>query len=115
MFVVGTHLPVRDRRLRSALASEPPIAATVGVLAVGRRRAARRRRRARSAGYPRGAARHQFRCRRLAAVAGARSSDRAVLVTTAWIAIADVATVYALPVILATGRLWRVVLGGVLV
>ena len=33
MFVVGTHLPVRDRHLRSALALGAGIAATVGVAA----------------------------------------------------------------------------------
>jgi Kef-type K+ transport system membrane component KefB len=38
-----------------------------------------------------------------------------VLVTTAWIAIADVGTVIALPLVLATGRVARVVVGGVLV
>jgi Kef-type K+ transport system membrane component KefB len=41
--------------------------------------------------------------------------DRRVLVTMAWIAIADVATVLALPVVLATGGMWRVVIGGALV
>ena len=41
--------------------------------------------------------------------------DRPALVTMAWIAIADVATVLALPVVLATGGVWRVVTGGALV
>ena len=42
-------------------------------------------------------------------------SDRLVLITTAWIAIADVVTVLALPIVLATGGLVRVVTGGCLV
>jgi Kef-type K+ transport system membrane component KefB len=46
---------------------------------------------------------------------GLGTPDRAVLVTTAWIAIADVGTVIALPLVLATGRVARVVVGGVLV
>jgi len=46
---------------------------------------------------------------------GLGKTDKTVLVTTAWIAIADVATVLALPVVLATGRIARVIIGGVLV
>jgi Kef-type K+ transport system membrane component KefB len=43
------------------------------------------------------------------------STDRSALVATAWIAIADMATVLALPIVLATGALTRVLFGGVLV
>ena len=115
MFVVGTHLPVRDRHLRSALALGAALAATVGLLAVFA---------GALLGGVVGLNRPAVLAVLLATSSGAVAlpllqsagrSDRAVLVTTAWIAIADVATVNALPVILATGRLWRVVLGGVLV
>jgi Kef-type K+ transport system membrane component KefB len=46
---------------------------------------------------------------------GLGRSDRSPLVATAWVAIADVATVLALPLVLATGSLARVIVGGVLV
>ena len=42
-------------------------------------------------------------------------NDRAILVTTAWIAMADVVTVLVLPLVLANGRLGRVLLGSALV
>ena len=115
MFVVGTHLPVRDRQLRSALAVGAALAATVGVLAVCAGELLDG-----FVGLDRPAVLAVLLATSSGAVAlpllqSAGRSDRVVLVTTAWIAIADVATVNALPVILATGRLWRVVLGGVLV
>jgi Kef-type K+ transport system membrane component KefB len=115
MFVVGTHLPVRDRQLRSALTVGAALAATVGALAVFA---------GELLGDVVGLNRPAVLAVLLATSSGAVAlpllqsagrSDRIVLVTTAWIAIADVATVSALPVILATGRLWRVVLGGALV
>ena len=46
---------------------------------------------------------------------GLDRSDRPILVATAWIAIADVVTVLALPLVLANGRLGRVLLGSALV
>ena len=115
MFVVGTHVPVRDRRLRSALAVGAALAATVGLLAVGA---------AALLGGVVGLERPAVLAVLLATSSGAVAlpliqsadrSDRVALVTIAWIAVADVATVIALPVVLATGRLWRVALGGGLV
>ena len=115
MFIVGTRLPVRDRRLRSALARGGVIAATVGAVAVGA---------AVLLGSTVGLHRPAIFAVLLATSSGAvalpvlqglGTSDRTVLVTTAWIAIADVATVLALPVVLATGRMARVVFGGALV
>ncbi len=115
MFIVGTHLPVRDAGLRSALAVGLGLAATVGVLAV-------------AGGLL--VAPHVGRARPgILAVLMATSSgavalpvlqglavrDRVTLVATAWIAIADVATVLMLPLVLATGRLGRVLIGGALV
>jgi Kef-type K+ transport system membrane component KefB len=115
MFIVGTHLPVRDERLRSAIANGAAVAATVGVLA------------AISAvllGGVVGLHRPGILAVLLATSSGAvalpllqelSSSSRTVLIATAWIAIADMVTVLALPLVLATGRVARVVLGGVLV
>jgi len=114
MFIVGTHLPVRDRRLRSALARGAAVAATVGGLAVvasvmlGS-----------TVGLHRPAIFAVLLATSSGAVAlpvlqGLGTPNRTVLVVTAWIAIADVATVLALPVVLATGRIARVVTGGAL-
>jgi Kef-type K+ transport system membrane component KefB len=115
MFVVGTHLPVRDRHLRSALALGAAVAGTVGLLAVGAGELL-----GGVVGLDRPAVLAVLLATSSGAVAlpllqSAGRSDHLVLVATAWIAIADVATVMALPVVLATGRMWRVVLGGVLV
>jgi Kef-type K+ transport system membrane component KefB len=46
---------------------------------------------------------------------GLDRSDRTIVVAMAWVAVADVVTVLALPVVLATGRMGRVVGGGALV
>jgi len=115
MFVVGTHLPVRDEGLRAALASGAGIAATAGVVAVilGRLLAP-------VTGLDRPGLLAVLIATSSGAVAlpilqGLPGSGRPTLVLTAWIAIADVATVLALPIVLATGALTRVVSGGVLV
>ncbi len=115
MFVVGTHLPVRDHGLRSALAVGAAIAATVAALATGAGLLL-----APVVGLDRPAVLAVVLATSSGAVAlpilqGLGRSDRSAVVTTAWIAIADVATVLALPVVLATGGLLRVVSGGVLV
>jgi Kef-type K+ transport system membrane component KefB len=115
MFVVGTHLPVRDRQLRSALGIGAAIAATVAVLAVGCGALL-----APFVGLHRPAVLAVLLATSSGAVAlpllqDLRRSDRDSLVLTAWIAIADVATVLALPIVLATGRVARVVMGGALV
>ena len=115
MFVVGTHLPVRDRHLRSALGTGLAIAATVAALAAiaGLLLAPR-------VGLDRPAILAVLIATSSGAVAlpvlqGLDRSDRATLVATAWVAIADVVTVLALPVVLATGRMGRVIGGGALV
>ena len=115
MFVVGTHLPVRDRHLRSALGTGLAIAATVAALAAiaGLLLAPK-------VGLDRPAILAVLIATSSGAVAlpvlqGLDRSDRATLVATAWVAIADVVTVLALPVVLATGRMGRVVGGGALV
>jgi Kef-type K+ transport system membrane component KefB len=115
MFIVGTHLPVRDRRLRSALAAGGAVAATVGVLA-----AVAAALLASSVGLDRPGVLAVLLATSSGAVAlpvlqDLGPPDRPALVTMAWIAIADVATVLALPVVLATGGVWRVVTGSVLV
>ena len=115
MFVVGTHLPVRDRRLRSVLPVAAAVAATVGVLAVCGGAVL-----APFVGLDRPAILAVLLATSSGAVAlpiiqDFGGSDRRTLVATGWITIADVATVVALPVVLATGRVTRVLTGGVLV
>jgi Kef-type K+ transport system membrane component KefB len=115
MFVVGTHLPVRDVRLRSALPVATAVAATVGVLAVCGGAVL-----APFVGLDRPAVLAVLLATSSGAVAlpilqDLGRSDRKTLVATGWITIADVATVVALPVVLATGRVTRVLTGGVLV
>jgi Kef-type K+ transport system membrane component KefB len=115
MFVVGTHLPVRDRLLHSALGVGAAVACTVGVLAVGAGAIL-----APFVGLHRPAVLAVLLATSSGAVAlpllqDLRRADRSTLVLMAWIAIADVVTVIALPIVLATGRVSRVVLGGVLV
>lgn len=115
MFVVGTHLPVRDRQLRSALGVGLAVAATVVVLAVlaGMLLAP-------FVGLDRPAILAVLIATSSGAVAlpvlqGLDRSDRVMLIVMAWVAVADVVTVLALPVVLATGRIWRVIGGGALV
>ncbi len=115
MFVVGTHLPVRGRDLRSALAVGAGVAATVGVLAACAGAVL-----APFVGLDRPVVLAVLLATSSAAVAlpvlqGLARTDRIALVSTAWITIADVATVLALPVVLTTGRVTRVLLGGGLV
>jgi Kef-type K+ transport system membrane component KefB len=115
MFVVGTHLPVRDRQLRSALGVGAAVAATVGVLAVAAGALL-----APFVGLHRPAVLAVLMATSSGAVAlplvqELRRTDRSALILTAWIAIADVATVIALPIVLATGGVARVVSGGALV
>ncbi len=115
MFVVGTHLPVRDRHLLPALRAGVAVAATVGALAViaGMLLAP-------LVGLDRPAILAVLIATSSGAVAlpllqSLGRSDRATMVATAWIAVADVVTVLSLPVVLATGRVGRIVAGGALV
>ncbi len=115
MFIVGTHLPVRDRGLRSALGRGAAITATLGAVAIAAAAML-----GSTVGLERPAILAVLFATSSAAVAlpllqGLGTADRTVLVATAWIAIADVATVLALPVVLATGRVARVVVGVVIV
>lgn len=115
MFIVGTHLPIGDARLRSALWPGLGAAATVGVLATG-------------AGLLLapvvGLHRPAILAVLLATSSGAIAlpvlqelgrSDWAALVTTVWIAAADVVTVLLLPLVLAVSGMGRVLAGGALV
>jgi Kef-type K+ transport system membrane component KefB len=115
MFIVGTHLPVRDRQLRSALGTGAAVAATVGAIAICAGLLL-----APFVGLHRPAILTVLLATSSGAVAlpllqGLGNVDRAALVAMAWIAIADVATVLALPIVLATGRIARVIVGGLLV
>jgi len=113
--VVGTHLPVRQRQLRTFVSAASMITAAVCVLAI-------------VAGeimsHFVGLHEPAILAVLLATSSGAISlpvlqaldrNDRAILVTTAWIAMADVVTVLVLPLVLANGRLGRVLLGSALV
>ncbi|HVV37881.1 MAG TPA: cation:proton antiporter [Acidimicrobiales bacterium] len=114
MFVVGTHLPVRDPNLRAAAARGAGVAATVGAAAA-------------IVGVALAPTVSLHRPAVLAVLIAASSgavalpvlqslpADRTVVVTTAWIALADVATVLTLPFVLAVGSVPRALLGGVLV
>jgi Kef-type K+ transport system membrane component KefB len=115
MFVVGTHLPVRDPRLRTVAVTGLLIAASVALLAIVAGEVM-----SHLVGLDRPAILAVLLATSSGAVAlpvlqGLGRDDHAILVTTAWIAIADVATVLALPLVLANGRLGRVLLGGALV
>ncbi|MEP7045835.1 MAG: cation:proton antiporter [Ilumatobacteraceae bacterium] len=115
MFVVGTHLPVRDVGLRSSLVAGAAVAASVGVLATVAGVVL-----ARFVGLDRPAILAVLMATSSGAVAlpvlqSIGRSDRVVLIATAWIAIADVATVLALPIVLATGSVVKVLTGGALV
>lgn len=110
MFVVGTHLPVRDGRLREALLPGAGMAATVLVLAAGAGAVL-----APHLGLD-GAVVVLLLTTSSAAVAlpvlqSVGVADRAALCTIVWISVADVATVVALPVALATGSTARVLVG----
>jgi Kef-type K+ transport system membrane component KefB len=115
MFVVGTHVPVRDQQLRPALAVGAAVAATVGVASAFAGVVL-----SRFVGLDRPAILAVILATSSGAVAlpvlqGLGRSDRLALVASAWIAIADVATVLALPLVLATGSVTRVMTGGALV
>jgi Kef-type K+ transport system membrane component KefB len=115
MFVVGTHLPVRDRRLRGALLAGVGLMTTVGALAVLVGVVV-----APVVGLNRPAVLAVLLATSSGAVAlpvlqSIGRADRSALVATAWIASADVVTVIFVPVVLASGRVTRVLIGGALV
>ena len=115
MFIVGTHVPVRHRRLRPAIGVGTGVAATVAAASVVLALVL-----SPHVDLHRPAVLAVLLTTSSGAVAlpvlqSLGREDRPALVATAWIAIADVATVASLPVVLATGDVWHVALGGVLV
>ena len=115
MFVVGTHLPLRDPALPSVLGRASLVTVTVGGLAVAAGLGV-----ARLSNLHRPAIVAVLAATSSAAVAlpvlhDLGRSDRQLLVTTAWVALADTATVLAVPLVMATGSVGRVLLGGALV
>jgi Kef-type K+ transport system membrane component KefB len=115
MFIVGTHLPVREPGLRAAASAGFGLTATVFVLATVAALSL-----AQVTGLHRPAILTVLIATSSGAVAlpvlqGLGRSDRSVLVATVWIGAADIVTVLSLPVVLATGRPARVILGGALV
>ena len=117
MFIVGTHLPFRDPKIRSAFRKGGAAALTTGAIAVVAGLLV-----ASALGFPRPMIIAVLAATSSAAVAlpilsEIQSSDAKILVLTSWIAIADVGTVLAIPLVMSTGHLGRVFLGsaGVLV
>jgi Kef-type K+ transport system membrane component KefB len=115
MFIVGTHLPLRDPALRPALGRGALTALTAGILAIGTGLLL-----APHVGYD-----HAF----VLAVLIATSSGAVVLpilqaagrkepwmlVAMSWVAIADVVTVLSIPLVIATGAVLHVLAGGAIV
>ncbi|HEY8200069.1 MAG TPA: cation:proton antiporter [Actinomycetota bacterium] len=115
MFIVGTHLPFRDPRLRSVLKrGAAAVATTVAVAAVAAFLMAP------GVGFDRPLVLAVLMATSSAAVAmpilqGVARSTQQIPVVTSWIAVADVGTVLAVPLVMATGRLDRVLAGGAIV
>jgi len=111
MLIVGTHLPIREPGLRPALRKALPLIALTGVLAL-------------AGGYALVPV-TKLHAPLVLAVLLATSSgavalpvlqalnrdDDVLLVTTAWIAVADVATVLAIPLVIRQGSLLEVLAG----
>jgi Kef-type K+ transport system membrane component KefB len=115
MFIVATHLPLRDPRLRPALARGAATAITTGGLAIGAGFAL-----APFVGLDRPAILAVLLATSSAAVVlpvieATTRIDRPILVTMSWVAFADVGSVLAVPLVTSEGRLGRVVVGGLLV
>ncbi|HEY4332039.1 MAG TPA: cation:proton antiporter [Ilumatobacteraceae bacterium] len=113
MFIVGTHLPLRDARLRSAIGRAAFAALLTAALAIG-------------AGFVLAPHLQLDRPLVLAVLIAASSAAIALpvlqglgsaksTVVTAWITILDVVTVLAIPLVTPSGRITRVIEGGVLV
>ncbi|HWS47533.1 MAG TPA: cation:proton antiporter [Acidimicrobiia bacterium] len=114
MFIVGTHIPVRDERLRRA--SRRGGTATVVVLALS---AAAAPLVAVASGLHRPAVLAVLLAASSAAVVlpitQAAPQTTALLVTIVWVSLADVVTVLAVPLVLATGGVGRALAGAALV
>jgi Kef-type K+ transport system membrane component KefB len=115
MFVVGTHLPIRNKSVLSALKKSVLVALTAAVVAVVTGMLV-----ARLIGFHKPLVIAVLVATSSAAVAlpiledvAGESSDR--LVTLGWIAIADIASVLAIPLVMATGNLFKVIGGSALV
>ena len=115
MFIVGTHLPLRDRRIGRAWVSGIAITATVVLLAAPtglllahitnlHRPAVLAVLIASSSGAV-----------ALPVIAAIGRSDRTLALATTWTVTADVTTVLAVPLVMATGTIGRIALGGVLI
>jgi len=114
MFIVGTNLPVRDRRLRSAvprgaMASVLTLAIAAGIgplIAV-------------ASGFHRPAVITVVVASTSAAIVlpivQGLEETSALLTTIVWISILDVATVLAIPLVLATGTVTKALAGSILV
>lgn len=115
MFIVGTHLPLRDRHLRPALTRGAVLAlitaagAAITALLLSQ-----------LVGLHRPGILAVLLATSSGAVAlpvlqGLGENDPKTMAVTAWIVMADVGTVLALPVVLSSGSVIRVLLGGLAV
>jgi Kef-type K+ transport system membrane component KefB len=115
MFIVGTHLPFRDPKIRSALKrGAAAVMTTVAIAVVAAVLVAPR------VGFDRPLILAVLMATSSAAAAmpilqGVAAPGRQTPVVTSWIAIADVGTVLAIPLVMSTGRLDRVLAGGAIV
>ncbi|MCU1398279.1 MAG: cation:proton antiporter [Acidimicrobiales bacterium] len=115
MFLVGTHVPLRDPAIRPALARGALAAGTVMAISVGVGIGLQG-----ITGLHRPLVLAVLISTSSAAVAlpilqATGRTDTPILVAISWIAIADVTTVICLPIVLATGGLAKVVAGGCIV
>ena len=115
MFLVGTHVPLRDPALRPALARGALAAGTVMAVAVGAGVGLQG-----FTGLHRPLVLAVLISTSSAAVAlpilqASGRTDQPILVAISWIAIADIVTVLCLPIVLATGGLVKVAVGGCVV
>jgi Kef-type K+ transport system membrane component KefB len=115
MLVVGTHLPLREPGLRAALGRGATATVLSFLIAVPCAWAL-----ARAAGVNHPGMIVLLLATSSAAVAMPIIRDaglvgRTALVATAWIALADIATIIGLPIVFAAGQVARVITGGVIV
>ena len=114
MFIVATNIPLRDARIWSASRRGAWAAAVTVVLSIALAPAV-----AALTGLHRPGVLAVLMAASSAAIVlpiiGKRDCDDALLATIAWVSIADVVTVLAVPFVLATGGLGRAFVGAVLV
>jgi Kef-type K+ transport system membrane component KefB len=114
MFIVATNLPLREPRLRGALGRGSIVAAVTAGLAIAAAPAV-----AAISGLHRPAILAVLIASSSAAIVlpilGSHDRDKSLLVTVAWVSIADMLTVLAVPFVMSTAGFGRALAGAVLV